>query len=163
MSGGDEAIIAITEPARDPKRNGTAPGQLPDLADAAAILALDDLPEEWVDVPEWNGRVRVVGLTGTERDRWEELRMVDKRDAKGKVKRQMDLTNFRASLVAMSVRMPDDRAKCLFEGQVPALGKKSAAALERVFDVARRLSRLTDEDIDELSDELKVGPSGERG
>ncbi len=117
-----------------------------------------------VDVPEWNGRVRVVGLTGTERDRWEELRMVDKRDAKGKVTRQMDLTNFRASLVAMSVRSPTDRAARVFgEDQVVKLGNQPAAALERVFDVARRLSRLTDEDIDELSDELKDDPSGEPG
>ena len=137
---------------------------LPDLADAAAILALDDLPEEWVDVPEWGVRVRVVGLTGAERDRWEEMRWVDKRNAAGKVKREMSLANFRASLVAISVRTPSDRAARVFnDDQVVALGKKSAAALERVFDVARRLSRLTEEDIDELTDELKAGPSGERG
>jgi hypothetical protein len=42
---------------------------------------------------------------------------------------------------------------------VEALGKKSAAALNRVFEVAQRLSGITDDDVEELAKNSVGGPS----
>lgn len=125
---------------------------LQDLADAAAILALDDLTEEWVDVPEWNVRVRVVSLAGFERDAFE-LALLESKKA-GQTQR-VNLQNLRAKLVAQSVRRPDDRAKRVFsDQQVVLLGQKNAAALQRIFKVAQKLSGLADDEVDELTEEL---------
>ena len=43
-----------------------------------AILARDDEQSETVEVPEWDGSVRVRGLTGRERDLWEHSLTEDK-------------------------------------------------------------------------------------
>jgi hypothetical protein len=133
--------------------------QLPELADAAAILGLDDIHEQWVDVPEWNVRARVVALTGAERDDLE-LAMVERR---GK-SREINLRNLRARIVAASVRKPDDRDRTVFSAsQVDALGRKSAAALQRLFAVARELSGLSDDDVEELTDEMGKDQSSASG
>lgn len=120
-----------------------------------AILNASDIETEEIEVPEWGGVVRVRGLSGTERDQFEQS-MVEKR---GK-KREVNLANVRARLIALSV--VDAQGNRLFgDADVAALGRKSAAALERVFDVARRLSGLNDEDVDELAQELTEHPFGD--
>ena len=72
---------------------------------------------------------------------------------------KMDLRNMRAKLVALTV--VDDKGKRLFRGDadVNALGRKSAAALQRVFEVAQRLSGLSDEDMEELAKNSDAGQS----
>jgi hypothetical protein len=45
------------------------------------------------------------------------------------------------------------------DGQVAALGKKNAAALQRVFRVAQRLSGLAEDKADELVSQLGEDPS----
>jgi len=117
------------------------------------ILQVDDLQYEDVEVPEWGGVVRVRGLTGAERDAFEESIM----DQRGKKFRVL-LQNLRAKLVALSI--VDEAGKRLFsEGDVGKLGTKSAAALQRVFEAAQRLSGISDEDVDEL---VKNSSSGQR-
>ena len=111
----------------------------------AQILEAQDLPTETVAVLEWGGEVLVRGLTGTERDALE-ASMIDK---KGKTT-EVRLQNLRAKLVSMSV--VDEHGNRVFSAEdVEALGKKAAVALERVFEVARRLSGLTSEDVDEIT------------
>ena len=110
--------------------------ELPLLEDATAILDLPDLTDELVDVPEWGYRLRVRSLTGTERDAFE----VSLLESRGK-SREVNLRDMRAKLVAASVRRSDD-ARVFTDGQVVALGRKNAAALQRVFRVAQRLSGL---------------------
>jgi len=44
------------------------------------------------------------------------------------------------------------------DADVKALGMKSAVALQRVFDVAQRLSGITSDDVDELAKELDENP-----
>lgn len=116
---------------------------------AAEILAAVDLAVEEVEVPEWGGVVLVRGLTGTERDAFEQSVVVV--DGAGKGRRvHTNLANFRAKLAARC--MVDEAGGLLFsEDQVAALGAKSGAALERVFSVAQRLSGLTQEDVEELT------------
>lgn len=109
------------------------------------ILKADDLKSEVVSVPEWGGDVRVRALSGTERDAYEASVMVQRgRDV------TMNLRNARAKLVA--VACVDGNGERLFDdGDVLALGRKSAAALARVFEVAQRLAGLTAEDVEELA------------
>lgn len=109
------------------------------------ILKLNDLPVEEVYVPEWDAWVRVRGLTGAERDRFEQS-IVEQR---GKATR-MNLRNIRAKLVALTV--VDEQGNRVFSDEdAEALGRKSASALNRVFEVAQRLSGLRQEDVEELA------------
>ena len=102
-----------------------------DYLDAAAILAADDLPGEDLDVPEWKGTVRVRGLTGLERDRFEFL-MAAAKDSPDKV-------NVRANLVGRCI-IKEDGSRAFTDKQLAKLGEKSGAALDRVFDKVRELS-----------------------
>ena len=106
------------------------------------------LPTETVEVPEWGGSVIVRGLSGTGRDTFEASLVLQR----GK-KQEANLANFRAKLLAHS--LVDEAGRLLFTAaDVPMLGRKSAIALERVYEVAQRLSRLSPDDVDELTAEL---------
>lgn len=118
-----------------------------------AILSANDLVTEDVDVPEWGGTVRVRSISGAERDAFEQAIVT----RKGKSV-QTNLANIRAKMVALCV--VDEGGQRLFtDADVVALGRKSAAALDRVFSVAQRLAGLTDEDVDELAENLRPGQS----
>ena len=110
-----------------------------------AILQVQDLPTERVHVPEWGGDVLVRALTGAERDRFEQS-IVEQRGNSTR----MNLQNIRAKLVALTV--VDEQGNRIFKDEdVKWLGNKSAAALDRIFEVAQRLSGLRDEDVEELA------------
>lgn len=117
---------------------------------AADILNIDDdLPTEWVPVPEWKGRVLVRALTGTERDRFESSIVKQK----GKV-RETNTENIRAKLCQLTIVDPTDpkkKATMFTAKQIDALGKRSAAALDRIYDVSARLSGLSNADVEELA------------
>ena len=102
------------------------------------ILSFQDLVTEMVKVPEWGGgEVMVRCLTGFERDELESLVVQEDGDGSKKV----DLSNFRAKLVALSV--VDEIGNRIFTtDDIIKLSKKSAKALDRVFQVAERLSAL---------------------
>jgi hypothetical protein len=131
----------------------TKRNELPLLEDAASVLDLPDLADELVDVPEWGYRLRVRSLTGTERDAFE----VSLLENRGK-SREVNLRDMRAKLVAASVRKADD-SRVFTDGQVAALGRKNASALQRVFRVAQRLSGLAEDEVDELTVALGNDPS----
>lgn len=118
-----------------------------DLLTRDQILAAEDLPSEIVAVPEWGGSVRVRGLTGAERDRFESSIV----EFKGRKVQRVQLENFRARLVFLTV--VDAEGKRLFtsKNDVARLGEKSAAALARVFNKAQELSGITPADIEELT------------
>jgi hypothetical protein len=118
------------------------------------ILQAGDLEIEDVEVPEWGGVVRVRGLTGEERDALE-MAMITR---KGK-SIEIQGSNFRARLVAMSV--VDERGERIFsDSDVAALGNKSGHALQRVFEVAQRLSGFSEADVEELGKNWSIGPGG---
>lgn len=117
------------------------------------ILKADDLEREECEVPEWNGSVIVRALNGRERDDYE-ASCVQQRGNN----MHRNLANVRAKLVVRSVI--DEDGNRLFEDRdANALGLKSAAALDRVFTVAARLSRLSDEDVDELAGNFSDDPN----
>ena len=94
------------------------------------ILKIDDIKTEEVNIPEWGDSVKVRGLTGTERDAWEES-ILEQKGKNTKVK----LKNARAKLVSLSV-VDEEGNRIFSDGDVEALGKKSAAALDRIYEVA---------------------------
>lgn len=114
------------------------------------ILDIDDLKTEDVDIPEWNGTVKVRTLTGIERDELEAAVV----QPGGK----RNLDNLRAKMVALSV--VDDEGKRMFSfDEAIKLGHKSARALDRLFSVAQRLSGFSKQDVDGLTKDLSEGQS----
>lgn len=111
-----------------------------------AILNAKDRATKDVDVPEWGGSVRVRTMSGTERDNWEGT-IAAMTDKSGKLTK---FDNLRAKLVALTV--VDGEGNRLFkDDDIKALGKKSAAALDRVFAAAQSLNGMSNADIEELT------------
>jgi len=105
------------------------------------ILAADDLPRELVKVPEWGGEVYVRTMTGIERDRWE-IQVVASN-------KKSSPENIRAMMAALTVC--DENNNLLFtQDDVEALGKKSAAALDRVLQAAMSLNQISQSAVEEL-------------
>ncbi|GAB3117818.1 hypothetical protein GCM10027160_28930 [Streptomyces calidiresistens] len=124
------------------------------LLSKAQILAADDLPTRDVKVPEWGGSVRVRTLSGTERDQFE----ADSMKGKGK-NRDINLANMRARLVAATCVYEDGTLMFDEPSDVIALGRKSAAALDRVYTAAAELSGITDADMEELAEDFTGAPN----
>jgi hypothetical protein len=143
--------------AEAPVEEAGANGAHPSLLTREQILAARDVATEVVDVPEWGGAVMVRGLTGRARDGIE-ARFTD---SKGR----LDLGrsgDFRAAYAAVAI--VDEHGALLFsDGDVAALGEKSSVALQRVFDVAVRLSAVRQEDVDGITADLKAVPSAATG
>ena len=114
------------------------------------ILSADDLRQEEVEVPEWNGSVSVRTLTGTDRDAFEQsiVQGVDK----------MDLANVRARMAVLCV-VDADGKRMFADSDAKALGARSSLALGRIFDAAQKLNAMTDEDVRELAKNSGGGPS----
>jgi hypothetical protein len=119
-----------------------------------AILAAAALKTEDVPVPEWGGSVLVRELRGRERDEWEASLAVQRG-------REMvrDTANIRAKLAARAI-VGEDGEPLFTQQDVAALGELSAAALERVFDVASRLSGLNPADVEEMGKNSGTGRDG---
>lgn len=119
------------------------------------ILGAVALPQQVVDVPEWGGSVLVQGMTGAQRDDFEQsiVRMHGK-------KTDVDMRNIRAKLAAQCI--VDESGERLFTDEdVQALGKLSAGALDRVFEAAQRLSGISSNDMEELEKNLTSSQGGD--
>ena len=111
------------------------------MLDKKTILGAKDLPTEAVDVPEWGGQVIVRTLSGLEKNVWESGNLVGNK---------VNLRNMTARLCAICI--VDEKGKRLFsDADAESLGRKSAKALERVFDVAQRLNGMGADDIKEMA------------
>ena len=108
----------------------------------AKILQAEDLGCERVDIPEWGGHAYVRAFSGDERDAWEESILGDDRKVSAKGLR---------ALFAVAVLCDGKGAPMFADADAEALGKKSAAALDRIFDVGAKLNRLRPEDVEELA------------
>ncbi len=119
------------------------------------ILKADDLPMEDVSVPEWPGDdgspgiVRVRGLTGTERDRFE-FAMAAARKDPSKVE-------VRAQIVGRCM-VDEDGSRLFTDNEISRLGAKSGAALDRVFDAVRELSGMGDDAVEEAAEDFGTAP-----
>lgn len=102
------------------------------------------LPRETLHIPEWGGSVIVQGLTGAQRDSLEGKMTVIRGN-----KREINSRNFRARLAQMTI--VDDNGTRLFEEtDIDRLGREPSVVLSRIFDVAARLSGITEADAEEI-------------
>lgn len=107
------------------------------------ILGVDDNQVEVVEVPEWGGSVGVRTMTGADKDDWEAERQTES---------GFSLDNIRASFVARTA-CDENGYKLFSTDDVIELGKKSAKALDRVFQVAKRINQITDDELEEIEKE----------
>ena len=105
------------------------------------ILQAWDIKSEKVTIPEWGVTVNVQGMTGAERDAFEGDCLSD-----GKA----TVSNVRAKLAVRCLRN-DDGSRVFSDADAPTLGAKSAAALDRVFEIASRLCGIGKKDVEELA------------
>ncbi len=112
------------------------------MLSAEQILKADDLGDiEKVSVPEWGGDVYIKIMSGAERDYFELTA--------AKAVENPGSNSVRAALCSATIC--DDKGKRLFtNNQTASLAKKSAVALNRIYEKARALNKVTDEDIEEL-------------
>jgi len=124
------------------------------------ILETKDFRLEPVEVPEWGGVVYVKTMSGEERDRFEDEL----------IKRRDDKTGIPSSVVGLKVLIVsltacDAEGKRLFggDGDEKKLAAKSAAAIDRLWEVAQKMSHLSDEAVEELTEDFTKGRSASSG
>jgi len=116
------------------------------------VQAASDLPYERVAVPEWgeNGtplEFYVHALMGTERDRIEQDAVAERAESEDDRVR-----NIRARFVVAATYEDEARTRRVFrEDDVEWLGRKSAKALDRLYEPTARLSGISKEDVKELA------------
>lgn len=111
-----------------------------------AILALaGTLARERVQVPGLADPVWVRGLTGAERDAYEQECI----ETRGKA-RVVNMRNARARLVVRAA-CDEAGARLFADGDADALGGVPAAALDALYAVASRLSGLSARDAEDLA------------
>lgn len=99
------------------------------------ILNADDIKKEVVPVEEWDCELEVRGLSGKERNS-----ILNK--VMNKQSGEMDLDTLYTTLLIKSVYDPETGEKVFEEKDRDMLSGKSGAALEKVAQVASRLSGL---------------------
>lgn len=106
-----------------------------------AILAMDDIKTVPVTVPEWNGEVVLLrGLTGAQRDEFE---------ATNRRNGDQNLNNIRARFLVRCI-VNETGTRIFADQDAAALGKKSSAAIDRLWDVATDLNGSSEKAAEEL-------------
>lgn len=124
-----------------------------------AILASDDLTYETVPMPEWGGEVRLVSLTGEERNR---IAVAMRAHAK-KLRSEDEAAIYFQARIILASMVDADGIHIGDQSQAPALMRKNGAALTRLFTVAQRLSGIGQDEEEQAIDDLKTTPSGDTG
>ncbi len=115
------------------------------------ILSANDIYIEEVKVPEWGGNVYVKTLSGEDRDMLEASMMEFSANGKPKT---LKLQKLRGTLAALGIC--DEEGNRIFDDKdIPALAKKSAAALDRVVLAVQKLAAMSPADVNDLIGELK--------
>jgi hypothetical protein len=122
------------------------------------ILGAVDIQVEKVDVPEWGGDVLIRGLTGEERDAYESsLRQI--RNA-GTPQQELVIVQLNARANLLVKCLVDENGDRVFtDRDAPALGAKNGRVIDRLYDVATRLSGLSDEAAEEIEGNSEAVPS----
>ena len=115
-----------------------------------AILDCNDNVKELVKCPEWDGDVYVKAMTGTERDAFEVAVVALPKEKRSE--------NMRSRIAIICVC--DLEGNAIFESaDITALGLKSAKPLDRILDVAQRLSGMGEKDQEALLGESRADQS----
>ena len=105
------------------------------------ILDADDLPTKELEIPEWGVTVTVKAMDGETRGRF----AMSATDEDGNRDEQAYIQSS-ARLAAMVLVDPETKELIFTAEDVPALARKSAAALDRISQVAFSISGLTEDE-----------------
>ncbi|GGK89131.1 hypothetical protein [Mangrovihabitans endophyticus] len=112
------------------------------------IRAADDSEFDEIECPEWGGAVRLSSISGRQRDRYEASLIEDRGG-----NRRANLENARAKLIVLCA--VDEKGRKLFTPEdLNWLSAKSAKPLDRLFDACRKLTGLSQEDVDKLTEDF---------
>ena len=104
------------------------------------ILSCSDVKIETVHVPEWGGDICVKTITAQEQDEWSVL-----------VSEQRGIKKINAQASFLVMCLCDESGNLIFTKEdIESLGKKSAGAMNRIFNVASRLNGLSKDDLKEI-------------
>lgn len=126
------------------------------LLNRKQIEAVDD--RKWEDVPveEWGGEVRLLGLSGTERDAYQASLVI--LGSNGSVQR-MNLADASAKLVAKCL-VDEDFERLYTDKEVRELGAKNGKVLDRLHKKAQALSGLGKGAVEAAAGNSETAPSG---
>lgn len=120
------------------------------LTDRDSILKAEDLKTTTIEIPEWNGEIKLRELRADEREKFER-EMMGIRNADGSIKGSemaKQLGTFRAKLLVACI-VNEQNDSIFTEKDIPHLNKKSATVVDRLFKECLKLSGLTKEGLDE--------------
>lgn len=119
---------------------------------------------ERITIPEWDCDAILKVMTGTERDAYE-VEITGSRFRKGAVDQVLNLQNIRARLVARC--LVDEEFKPIYDYRkledINELGATDAMILDRLFDAARKLNGISDDDVKALEKNLPAEANGVSG
>ena len=119
------------------------------------ILKADRKKTVDVEVKEWGGTVRLQELSASDRDLWENESFVLNAEGTGA---KFNPKHARARLVVRC--LVDDKGRRMFsDDEVAAIGSLSASSVQRLFNAARKLNAISNEDMKELEGNSGAGPS----
>jgi len=114
------------------------------------ILSANDLTSEMVEIPEWDVTVEVRGMSAADR-----TSLMDAAAEGGSVNTSLLFP----SLVIACTFDPETGERVFGEEDRPALGEKNGLAIERVVQVAMRLSGMSVEARDASGGDFSVSPN----
>jgi hypothetical protein len=115
------------------------------------IFAIQDIPSEMVEIPEWGVKLEVRGMTGAERTRIMDLAI----DNKG----GMNLQFVYPEIVIATAFDPETGLQVFTPNDRGTLLSKAATALDRLAGVGMRLSGFTEEASDEKGKDFSATAS----
>ncbi|MEU8906962.1 hypothetical protein [Streptomyces mirabilis] len=115
-----------------------------------AILKAQDIPTEPVNVPEWGGEVILRGLTGDELDDFQGSIRQFRRSLDGKGMEPVLIQQGMHAKLLVKCLVDDNGERLFTDNDAGELGAKAGVVLDRLYDVAQRLSGLTEEDEEEM-------------
>ena len=111
-----------------------------------SILEANDTKIEVEDVPEWNCKVGIKVMTGTERDNFE----LSLYSEKGKTQKE-NLLNLRSRLLVKVIVDPETKKRVFKDKEAVDLGRKSSIVIDRLYALAQEINGLRKQDIEELT------------
>lgn len=117
-----------------------------DFLSKEEIFAMDDLKMETISILEWQGKkINIIELPATERDEFENWMLSNKGDKK--------YENFRARLCSLCI-VNEEKKRIFTKDDIEQLGRKSASVLDKICNIAQRLSGMLQEDVDKATKNL---------
>jgi hypothetical protein len=149
----------VLEAAAPAEQNGTTARNEEVVGSIDDLLAISDLVYETVYVPEWGRAVRLVSLTGEERNR---VAVANRAHARKSRDEDEATVYFQARIILASL-VDAEGVHIGDQSKAAALMGKNGSALTRLFTVCMRLSGIGQDEEEEAVEALKATPSDDTG